>query len=120
MKKAEILKELKELGELLITTSLNFTHPQFEDSYPEWSTVCNVGERLVLISNEEASEESDGTGIMKLMEVIKEHTLKIEYHGTCNCGGKKYNLITDDGLVYPPVHEISIRNLKPELFEVLE
>ena len=56
MKKAEILKELKELGELLIATSLNFTHPQFEDTYPEWSTVCNVGERLVLISEKEVTE----------------------------------------------------------------
>ena len=56
MTNTEILKELKELGELLITTSLNFTHPQFEDSYPEWSTVCNVGERLVKISEEEVAE----------------------------------------------------------------
>lgn len=56
MKKAEILKELKELGELLIATSLNFTHPQFEDTYPEWNTVCNVGERLVLISEKEVAE----------------------------------------------------------------
>lgn len=53
---AEILKELKELGELLIATSLNFTHPQFEDTYPEWNTVCNVGERLVIISEEEVAE----------------------------------------------------------------
>ena len=53
---AEILKELKELGQLLIATSLNFTHPQFEDTYPEWNTVCDVGERLVIISEEGVSE----------------------------------------------------------------
>ena len=53
---AEILKELKELGELLIATSLNFTHPQFEDTYPEWNTVCDVGERLVIISEGDVAE----------------------------------------------------------------
>lgn len=63
---------------------------------------------------------SDSIGMMKLVEVIKKHTLSVEYCGRCKCGGNKYNLITDDGLVYPPVHEISIRNLKPELFEVAE
>ena len=53
---AEILKELKELGHLLIETSLNFTHPQFEKYYPEWNTVCDVGERLVIISEKEVAE----------------------------------------------------------------
>ncbi len=53
---AEVLKELKELGELLIATSLNFTHPQFEDTYPEWNTACNAGERLVKISEEAVAE----------------------------------------------------------------
>lgn len=53
---AETLKELKELGELLISTSLNFTHPQFEDTYPEWSMVHSIGERLIEISEEEVAE----------------------------------------------------------------
>ncbi|WP_373804804.1 hypothetical protein [Jeotgalibaca porci] len=63
---------------------------------------------------------SDGIGMMKLIEVIKKHTLSIEYCGRCECGCNKYNLITDDGLVYPPVHEESILNLKPDLLEVAE
>ena len=52
----EILKELNELGELLIATSLNFVHPQFEDTYPEWSMVHGIGERLVAISEEKVTE----------------------------------------------------------------
>ena len=56
MTNTEILKELNELGELLIATALEFTHPQFEDTYPEWSMVCNIGERLVAISEEEVAE----------------------------------------------------------------
>lgn len=56
MNEVERAKELKELGHLLIETSLDFTHPQFEKYYPEWSTVCEVGERLVAIAREEAAE----------------------------------------------------------------
>ena len=57
MREAEILKELKELGNLLIETSLSFVHPQFEEYYPEWSMVHSIGERLVEISEEEVAEE---------------------------------------------------------------
>lgn len=56
MKKAERAKELKELGKLLIETSLNFTHPQFEEYYPEWSTVHAVGERLIRMAKKEVAE----------------------------------------------------------------
>ena len=52
----EILKELNELGELLIATSLNFIHPYFEDTHPEWSMVHSIGERLVAISEGEVAE----------------------------------------------------------------
>ena len=53
---AEISKELKGLGELLMATAMNFVHPQFEDTYPEWSMVHGIGERLVEISEEEVAE----------------------------------------------------------------
>ena len=56
MNNTEILKELNELGELLIATALNFVHPQFEDTYPEWSMVHSIGGRLVEISEEEVAE----------------------------------------------------------------
>ena len=56
MKEAERAKELKELGHLLIETSLNFTHPQFEKYRPEWSMVCSVGEKLVAMAKDEVAE----------------------------------------------------------------
>ena len=57
---------------------------------------------------------------MKLKELIEEHTLEISYCGECECGEEKFDLITDDGLVYPPIHKSVIRKVKPELFEELE
>ena len=56
MTNSEILKELNELGELLMATALNFVHPQFEEYYPEWSMVHSIGERLVEISEKEVAE----------------------------------------------------------------
>ena len=50
MNEAERAKELKELGHLLIETSLNFAHHQFEKYHPEWRVVCSVGEKLVAMS----------------------------------------------------------------------
>lgn len=41
------MSELEKMGNILMATALNFTHPIFEDTYPEWSTVCNIGEELV-------------------------------------------------------------------------
>ena len=55
MTNAEIPKELNELGELLMATAMNFVYPQFEDTYPEWSMVHSIGERLVEISEEEVA-----------------------------------------------------------------
>jgi len=52
---------------------------------------------------------------MKLYDLIKQHTLEVSYAGTCECGEKKYDLITDDNLIYPPIHESAIREVKPEL-----
>lgn len=55
---------------------------------------------------------------MKLKELIEHHTLKVVLCGHCECGERKYDLITDQNLAYPPVHESSIREVKPELLEV--
>ena len=57
---------------------------------------------------------------MKLKELIEEHTLEIIHCGECECGEEKFDLITDDGLVYPPVHKSTIRKVKPELLEELK
>ncbi len=55
---------------------------------------------------------------MKLKELIEQHTLKVVFCGHCECGERKYDLITDHNLAYPPIHESSIRKVKPELLEV--
>lgn len=57
---------------------------------------------------------------MNLLDIVKNHTASVEFCGTCECGGNKYDLITDDGLVYPPIHEESIRHIKPELLEEIK
>lgn len=46
------MSELEQMGRTLMETALNFTHPRFEDTYPEWSTVCNIGEELVRMSQQ--------------------------------------------------------------------
>jgi len=52
---------------------------------------------------------------MKLYDLIKHHTTDVRLAGVRECGEKKYDLITDDNLAYPPVHESTIRKVKPEL-----
>lgn len=54
---------------------------------------------------------------MILKELIKHHTVNVIYCGQCECGERKYDLITDDDLVYPPVHESQILQVKSELLE---
>lgn len=44
------MSELEQMGKTLMETALNFTHPRFEATYPEWSTVSNIGEELVRMS----------------------------------------------------------------------
>lgn len=55
---------------------------------------------------------------MKLKELIEQHTLKVVFCGHCECGERKYDLITDQNLAYPPIHESTIKEVKPELLEV--
>lgn len=55
---------------------------------------------------------------MKLKELIEKHTLKVVLCSHCECGEQKYDLITDQNLAYPPIHEPVIRKVKPELLEV--
>ena len=69
---------------------------------------------LVLIEEEKKNIR------MKMVELIQKHTFSVKFCGVCECGENKYDLITYDALIYPPVHEVTIRNLKPELLEVVE
>lgn len=57
---------------------------------------------------------------MKLKELLEEHVLAISYAGVCECGEIKYDLITDDNLIYPPVHENTIKKVRPELINEVE
>ncbi|WP_430619614.1 hypothetical protein IGK72_000460 [Enterococcus sp. DIV0183] len=50
------MSELEKMGNILMETALNFTHPIFEDTYPEWGTVCNIGEELVRMAKPELNE----------------------------------------------------------------
>lgn len=50
------MSELEKMGNILMETALNFTHPIFKDTYPEWGTVCNIGEELVRMAKPEFSE----------------------------------------------------------------
>lgn len=52
---------------------------------------------------------------MKLRELLEKHTLSVEFAGYCDCGERKFDLITDDHLWYPLIHESSILKVKPEL-----
>lgn len=57
---------------------------------------------------------------IKDLESIKlfEHPMiSISYAGKCGCGEKIYTLITDDGLVYPAVHEKFIKFFRPDLLD---
>ncbi|BDQ61551.1 hypothetical protein EfsSVR2332_16290 [Enterococcus faecalis] len=52
------MSELEKMGNILMETALNFTHPIFEDTYPEWGTVCNIGEELVRMANQNSAKIS--------------------------------------------------------------
>lgn len=48
----DTISELQSMGQQLVDTSLHFTHPRFSDYHPEWSLVCQIGERLVELGDE--------------------------------------------------------------------
>lgn len=52
---------------------------------------------------------------IKLYDLIKCYTKEVWYAGECKCGESKYDLITTDNKVYAPVHESTIRKVKPSL-----
>lgn len=51
---------------------------------------------------------------MKLRDLIKQAN-NIYYAGMCECGERKFDLSCDDGLAYEPVHESTIKKIRPEL-----
>lgn len=52
---------------------------------------------------------------LKSIKLLEYPMKSILYAGQCWCGENIYTLITDDGLVYPAVHENLIRFFRPDL-----
>lgn len=57
---------------------------------------------------------------LKSIELFEHPMISISYAGKCGCGENIYTLITDDGLVYPAVHENLIKFFRPDLLDRLE
>lgn len=56
---------------------------------------------------------------LKSIKLFEYPMISISYAGKCGCGEKIYKLITDDGLVYPAVHENLIKFFRPNLLDRL-
>lgn len=52
---------------------------------------------------------------LKFIKLFEYPKISISYAGKCGCGENIYKLITDDGLVYPAVHENLIKFFRPDL-----
>lgn len=57
---------------------------------------------------------------LKSIKLFEYTMISISYAGKCGCGEKIYALITDDGVVYPAVHENFIKFFRPDLLDRLE
>lgn len=64
------MSELEQMGKTLMETALNFTHPRFEATYPEWGAVCNIGEELVRMSQQSELNENQQV----VLEWLKDRT----------------------------------------------
>ena len=71
------MSELKQMGETLTDLALNFTHPHFSDSYPEWSTVFNIGGELIAMSEPKLNENQE-ISLWAMKNRFKWHTNDIE------------------------------------------
>lgn len=52
------MSDLEEMGNTLMGIALQYTHPNFEDMYPDWGTVCGIGEELVRMSKQPTLNEN--------------------------------------------------------------
>lgn len=46
------VSKLEEMGTILMHIALQYTHPDFESMYSDWSTVHDIGEKLVKMSEQ--------------------------------------------------------------------
>lgn len=57
---------------------------------------------------------------LKYIKLFEYPKISISYAGKCGCGENIYKLSTDDGFVYPAVHENFIKFFRPDLLDRLE
>lgn len=50
--------KLEEMGTILMHIALQYTHPDFESMYSDWSTVHDIGEKLVKMSDQPQLNEN--------------------------------------------------------------
>lgn len=50
--------KLEEMGTILMHIALQYTHPDFESMYSDWSTVHDIGEKLVKMSEQPQLNEN--------------------------------------------------------------
>lgn len=101
------MSELEQMGKTLMETALNFTHPRFEATYPEWGAVCNIGEELVRMSQQSELNENQ--------QIVLEW-LKEEKEERCSFESAIYWYFEDD--VEPDI--ISDRLTQIEFLQVLQ
>lgn len=53
--------KLEEMGTILMHIALQYTHPDFESMYSDWSTVHDIGEKLVKMSDQPQLNENQQT-----------------------------------------------------------
>lgn len=56
---------------------------------------------------------------MKLNELARK-IKEIHFAGTCECGQRKFDINCGDNLAYPPLHESTIKRLRPELLKEIK
>lgn len=62
------MSELEKMGRKLMDIALQYTHPNFEGMYPDWGTVCNIGEELVRMSEQPQLNENQQSLINWMQE----------------------------------------------------
>ncbi len=55
------MSKLEEMGTILMHIALQYTHPDFESMYSDWSTVHDIGEKLVKMSDQPQLNENQQT-----------------------------------------------------------
>lgn len=64
--------KLEEMGTILMHIALQYTHPDFESMYSDWSTVHDIGEKLVKMSDQPQLNENQQI----VLEWLKEEQTK--------------------------------------------